>query len=233
MIKRVINSNLSLEDALQSVIEQSVSNILIQKGIENGDASPITDLGDVKKKGTSGIVVSVEGPSCKVKTGSGEIIEVNTQNGMVFNTLMEGANVSIDYDENGEAYLLNTVPSPMKSLHIANEFEILASAVGSKTGTINIAVEDGDIKSRILLQNDGIDIGMNSESLGGLIKIKELTDKLNDVLNAIKKLELAFNTHTHAVAGTATAVPNSPSTNMSITPAFNRNTYENKNVTHS
>lgn len=234
MIKRVINTNISLQDAFSNMIEASVANILIQKGIENGDASPVTDLGDVKKKGSSGKVVNVAGGTCSAKTKSGEIVTVTTGNGIYDTTLTIGNDISFDYDENGEAYLLNTIQSPFQTLINANEIEILGTDVNSEPGMVNIAVQDGnDVKSRIILQRDGIDIGMNSETLGGLIIIEKLTAKLKDLTDRLIKLELKYNAHVHPAPGGATSPTASTSTDISSFPNFNRNQYENKNVTHS
>ena len=230
MKKRVINTNISLEDAFTNLIEQSVGNILVQKGLENGDTSPITDLGDVKKKGSSGKVVDVRGGTCSIKTGNGEIVSVTTSNGIYDTILQINSDISFDYDENGNAYLLNTSQFPEQTQFLANNIKLNANE------NINLAITtDNDIKSRILMKEDGIDIGMNSQSLGGLIIIKELTSKLNDLTNRIKALESLYNTHTHIAVGlgSPTAVPVPTSTNLSSFTNFNQNQYENKNVTHS
>jgi hypothetical protein len=228
MIKRVINTNISLEDAFSNLIEQSVGNILIQKGIENGDSSPITDLGDVKKKGSSGEVVDVRGGTCSIKTGNGEIISVTTGNGIYDSVLQINSDISFDYDENGNAYLLNTAQFPEQTQLLANIIELNAN------DNINLAIlNDNEIKSRIIMKDDGIEIGMNSQNLGGLIIIEKLTEKLNELVDAINQLVKQYQTHTHAV--TVVGSPTGPATTP-FPPIFNKfiqNQYENKNVTHS
>lgn len=69
-------------------------------------------------------------------------------------------------------------------------------------GQIDIAVKDTTVKV------DSSGIVMNGGRLGGLVKIQELTDKLNELIDA-------FNAHTHeiatggiAVTGSATAQSN-------------------------
>lgn len=57
-------------------------------------------------------------------------------------------------------------------------------------------------------------------SYGGLVKVQEL-------YNAINRLETMFNTHTHSVSGSLTGVPVTP-----ITPPTNLTDLENTKVTH-
>lgn len=213
MIKRVINTNISLADAFTSMIEQSVAGILIQKGIENGDDSPITDLGDVKKKGGISEVLSVNDVFVKIKNNNGEIIDVSCFFGFNYYELKKGDVVAYDWDSNGNAYLI-------KSDNPANKIEIKAIE------NINIQVGD-DNKGRLQLNtaNDGN---------GGLVKIKELTDKLNALTDAVRELELKYNLHTHATSVVAVnAVPTTAtSTSVNTLPIFDKNQYENKNVTH-
>ena len=72
---------------------------------------------------------------------------------------------------------------------------------------------------------------------GGLIKIKELTDKLNGLTNTVNDLIQAFNTHTHTVATTGTAAAQSGTAAATTTQAqtaadFNKADYEDDQIKH-
>lgn len=237
MIKRVINTNISLQDAFTNMIEASVANILTQKGIENGDASPVTDLGDVKKKGNGGKIVDVKNTVALIKNSNGEIVEVNCTNGIYSAILTEGDEISYDFNENGEAYLYTSLQNP-ESTYLEAESVYIKSVERAGTdvslNSVSLVVQSEDeLFTTLKLKKDKIFLDTGKfEDKGGLIIIEDLTKKLNNCLDAIKKLELAYNAHTHIVSGTATAIP-APSTNMTKLPKFNRDDYENKNIKHS
>ncbi len=84
----------------------------------------------------------------------------------------------------------------------------------------------GDLADLVVLQVDhAASITINGGSLGGLINIAQLTDKLNALVDA-------FNAHTHNVTvshpgGTFTTIPPSSSANP-----FNKDDYEDPLITH-
>lgn len=80
-------------------------------------------------------------------------------------------------------------------------------------------------KSEIVVTEN--DILMNDGKLGGLIKISELTAKLNEFINV-------FNNHTHMVATTGTAVAQSGTaiSTQNIAKPFNKSDYEDENIKH-
>ncbi len=84
----------------------------------------------------------------------------------------------------------------------------------------------GDLADLVVLQVDHIDtITVNGGSLGGLINIAQLTEKLNALVKA-------FNAHTHDVAvshpgGTFTTLPTDTSA-----ASFNKSDYEDPLITH-
>jgi hypothetical protein len=97
-------------------------------------------------------------------------------------------------------------------------------------GRIDIAVQDSTVK----ISPDGVFI--NGGNFGGMIKIKELTQKLNDLI-------AAFNSHTHelstgavAVTGSATAQANpAPVVVPAISsqhPSVSVSDYEDEKVKH-
>jgi hypothetical protein len=74
---------------------------------------------------------------------------------------------------------------------------------------------------------DEIDrIIINGGELGGLVKIQELTDKINELVDV-------FNSHSHDVATTGTAAAQTGIASPITSPAikFNKNDYENSTIT--
>lgn len=76
----------------------------------------------------------------------------------------------------------------------------------------------------IITEND---ILLNGGELGGLIKISELTAKLNDLVNT-------FNTHTHPVVttGTAAAQTGTAAATQNVAQRFNQSDFEDTTVKH-
>lgn len=71
------------------------------------------------------------------------------------------------------------------------------------------------------------DFSFNSGDLGGLIKIEELTNKLNGLVQS-------FNSHTHIVSTTGTAAAQSGTAKAVVTKAakFKKSDYENTKIKH-
>jgi hypothetical protein len=57
---------------------------------------------------------------------------------------------------------------------------------------------------------------LNGDAYGGLVKVQELTDKLNDLENAFNQHILLYNAHTHAETSVNTLVPNALDTQVLI-----------------
>ncbi len=95
---------------------------------------------------------------------------------------------------------------------------IIKPAVGS---TVLVAdLSNGKMRDLVVLMVEKAEtVIFNGGKLGGLIKIKELTDKLNALVNA-------FNTHVHPVAGSATSNIAQP-----VQP-FNQADYEDEKIKH-
>ena len=78
-------------------------------------------------------------------------------------------------------------------------------------------------------------VAINTGSNGGVIKIKELTDKLNKLVNEVDDLRSKYNGHTHnGVAAGGLAVTTSPTTSVQLSPIteFNKADYENTKFKH-
>lgn len=89
-------------------------------------------------------------------------------------------------------------------------------------GDSDIVIQDGSIQ-------------MNGGDLGGLIKIEDLTDKLNGLVSEVNALKENFNTHTHLVTTTAPAGEWTSKTTTKIASdasRFNKSDYEDSKITH-
>lgn len=90
-----------------------------------------------------------------------------------------------------------------------------------------------DLNNLVVLQVDEVEkIIVNGGELGGLIKIQELTEKINALVDA-------FNSHTHLLPVGAVITAAGPSTNPVDVPAvtkkaakLNKNDYEDETIKH-
>lgn len=83
----------------------------------------------------------------------------------------------------------------------------------------------------ITVADDG-KVFLNGDDHKGLVKVKELYDRLKLMEDAHNGLVKDFNLHTHSIASTSsTATPASPSTNE-ITQKVTQSEFENENVQH-
>lgn len=111
---------------------------------------------------------------------------------------------------------------------------LIVPKVGS---AVTLGCLTADLNNMVVLQVDEIEsITVNGGGLGGLVKIQELTDKLNELVDK-------FNSHTHSlasgtvsVAGSMGAATNAqPITVPAITSTankFNTSDYEDDSITH-
>ncbi|HPX59820.1 MAG TPA: hypothetical protein PLL02_05250 [Bacteroidales bacterium] len=73
------------------------------------------------------------------------------------------------------------------------------------------------------------DIFVNGGKNEGLVKIKELTEKLNALVSDFNAFVDIYSSHTHAVSGASTGAPSVPATK---TENFNQSYYENEKIKH-
>lgn len=111
---------------------------------------------------------------------------------------------------------------------------LIVPKVGS---AVTLGCLTADLNNMVVLQVDEIEsITVNGGELGGLVKIQELTDKLNELVDK-------FNSHTHSlasgtvnVAGTMGSASNAQSITVpAITQKadkFNTSDYEDETITH-
>lgn len=111
---------------------------------------------------------------------------------------------------------------------------LIVPKIGS---AVTLGCLTADLNNMVVLQVDEIEsITVNGGGLGGLVKIQELTDKLNELVDK-------FNSHTHSltsgtvnVAGSMGSATNAqPITVPAITAKadkFNTSDYEDETITH-
>lgn len=121
-----------------------------------------------------------------------------------------------------------------------------AALKNDKAGIIITPVNGSTVIITRLGQSDELFVSMFSdiESIVidggenfGIIKIEELTSKLNALVESVNKLVQQFNTHTHQVATTGTASAQSGIAAITIQTAqgaqgFKRVDYENQKIKH-
>lgn len=111
---------------------------------------------------------------------------------------------------------------------------LIVPKVGS---AVTLGCLTADLNNMVVLQVDEIEsITVNGGGLGGLVKIQELTDKLNELVDM-------FNEHTHMVAPGGISVTGPAGSMANTTPVtipeinskankFNTSDYEDENITH-
>ncbi len=153
-------------------------------------------------------VVSCSGYTCTVQIDSLQLKDVrlraviNNNEDKVLLTPKTGSYVLV-YDMSG---------GKMRDLVVMSCSEIEKIEIKTENTTVNI---------------DKNGVMINGGNLGGLVKIEELTNKLNALVNA-------FNTHTHIVSGTAGEMPVTGTAFIveSKASVFNKNDYEDTKVKH-
>jgi len=133
-----------------------------------------------------------------------------------------------------EGVFLNVVP---------NDGEIKVPAVGSMVVVVqstynkSYVIGFSDLTEwNITISNTVIDmvagtIQFGDGSYDGLIKIIDITAKLNNLVTEITALKTAFNSHTHPTA--ATGSPSMPTISFTGNFSnFNKTDYENNNIKH-
>lgn len=120
--------------------------------------------------------------------------------------------------------------------HIPEDFkDINVFGIITKSGHKFLINDDtGEVtvytKGRISIDCEDT-IVFNQGNNQGLVKIQELTDKLNNLVNEIETLRNAFNTHTHSGVTSGTSV-SGVTNNMVSKPItkFNKSDYENPKI---
>jgi hypothetical protein len=105
--------------------------------------------------------------------------------------------------------------------------------VPRKDTAVIVGSLSGDLADLAVLSVDAVDrIEINGGKLGGLINIQELTDKINDLVDA-------FNKHTHTISSGAVVCGTYPNANPVTVPAvtskankLDKSDYEDETIKH-
>lgn len=73
-------------------------------------------------------------------------------------------------------------------------------------------------------------ITLNNDDYGGLIKVEDLVEKINNLENALNNLITLYNTHTHVAAGSATSTTSS--LDNDVLQITNKEEIENPDIQH-
>lgn len=119
---------------------------------------------------------------------------------------------------------------------------VVANTAGSETSHIIITDDTLELKrgeSDLILTDNQITLNagqtvFNGGELDGMVRINELTEKLNGLVGEINTMVTQFNSHTHlsAAPGTPTGAPpaSTPPVQMSNATEFDKNDYENTEI---
>lgn len=160
-------------------------------------------------------VVSVQGATCTVAVDSFEISDVR-----ITPTLVKGENRIVLTPDVGSNVLLASQGG------YSNLYVLAADAISK------LEIVSG--QTSIVADDQGI--VFNGGDLGGMIKIEELTEKLNQMRGEFNAFVSVFNSHIHETTATvgidAVGVIGTPSPNANNASEFKREDYENEKVKH-
>ena len=155
-------------------------------------------------------------------------------------TFIDAIILSVDLDNRlcNVQPVSDTAQTELKNVRlqsVVNDGIILVPTVGSEVTVLKSIRTDA-----VVVQYSELDyvyivapkVQFNKGQLGGMVKVIDLTTKLNNLENLVNDLVLKYNAHTHvtacpAGAGTATPTPNIES--QVLTPT-QRTDIENKNI---
>lgn len=101
-----------------------------------------------------------------------------------------------------------------------------------------IAIIEGDVTSGVLLYAESAELDeRNGGTLGGLIIIAQLVEKINQLVGEINAINAVFNTHIHTTTATISATANvgvisPPTSNGADVTEFNKDDFEDTTITH-
>lgn len=107
-----------------------------------------------------------------------------------------------------------------------NDGEIKKPKVGS---TVGVATSK-NIDPFVIAWSDIDEIILKGGNYNGLVKVKELTEKLNNLENAFNQHLALYNAHTHPVSGAVTLIPAAIDTNVLVNTT--QTEIENKTIKH-
>lgn len=103
-----------------------------------------------------------------------------------------------------------------------------------KDGSIVIVTETSNTTAFVSMVSEVGQIYLNGDNEGGLVKVNDLVDRINDIKTVVNDLITKYNSHTHILtlsAGTGTAAPTT-STETSTVPNTTVSELENDKIKH-
>lgn len=222
------NSNLTLSEALNLVVGNIVKQTINNQTTVSNDSYNVNNSTplNISKKNIMGTVTSFGDESSFVKLDDESVIEVKEyiQDGIVQSPRVD-SRVLIGYDNENDPFYIR----------VYDPFYIGISTIDGNGIFLQTDNTQDRIITTITLENDTV--RLNGGEFGGLIKIQELTDKLNKLTQDFNNLVNLFNNHTHITTATVGATPTPgvitpTSTKGQQTSSFNKDDYENKTVVH-
>lgn len=214
-----IKSTLTLAQILQQTVVQIVN------GDTNQLSSNVNTKLNIQKAATLGNVIS---SSLSIDSDQfykvTSVIDIEGVQKTIINEGLTGsfdkydvdAQVLINYDQNGEAYVAIGDDKLETYIVAINKVKLSTNKGGNITCNGSGTVE------------------LNGTDFGGLVKIEELTAKLNKLKDEVNALKTSYASHNHPYVNVT-----APATTSTITvpfegtfTAFNKNDYENTNVKH-
>lgn len=168
---------------------------------------------------TTGIVEDVNGTTCNVKrSGLPTLLDVRLQ--------------SIEGDLDTCILIAPKVDSKVICATIDNEHAEAVIVKYSEIESVKIKIGDNEC----LINKDGVQLF--ADNFGGLIKIEELVDKLNQLENKVNDLIQKHNTHIHITTATIGPSPTvgtitpTTETETPIQPITQKSDLENERIKH-
>lgn len=213
-MKPIKNSNLTLEQALTTVV-----STIVNQQLKNDDVLTDSSL-NVKKKSEEAVVQSNSQDALGnwittvAPVGDGKVVQVISgySNGITFLPAV-GSIVVLDYVDNNNVRINYT--SGIEHIELSSDGMLILDSIDE----INITSRKQIVMS-----------GGYSDYNGGLIKIRELTEKLNKLVDEVNALKDKFNNHIHTITAPLLIAPTP--TKATAATKFNKDDYENMGVIH-
>lgn len=152
------------------------------------------------------------------------------------NKITDGTYVYLTYITNDYPVIFETKESDSKFFVATNLLEFSGATIDIHTGT------ESDPRTQILM-DDIVTISsiekiiLNSDENGGLIKIEDLTAKINELVDSVNSFVSTYNAHIHVTTATVAATPTPgviapPTAQAQAASSLNKSDYENEDITH-
>lgn len=221
-MKNVKDINASLQD----VLNQVVGNIVVNNTLNTTTTLDNVNAPDITKSFRYGKVYNVNADTNTISLtllNTNETLSISYNFYSLSNYPSVDTLVEIGYDENNEEFINRVID-------VKNVENVVETSISNM-----VYSEDEGFSSSIIIYPQSITI--NGDDFGGLIKIQELTDKLNKLTDDFNSFIQKYNAHIHTTTATIGPGPAvgviAPTTSQgTTTSSFNKDDYENTNVSH-